>query len=57
MFKVPSLLPLFTAIAGCQSLTRPQDFESSLVGLRCMMIVGAKPFKQKNLLYIVMLFI
>jgi len=57
MFKVPSLLPLFTAVAGCQSLTRPQDFESSLVGLRCMMIVGAKPFKQKNLLYIVMLFI
>ncbi len=52
MFKSLSLLFLFTAIAGCQSLTRPADYDSPLVGLRCMMIAGKKPFERDNLLYI-----
>ncbi|VVQ38475.1 hypothetical protein PS943_05919 [Pseudomonas fluorescens] len=52
MFKTLSLLLLLVAITGCQSLTRPTDFDSSLVGLRCMMIAGEKPFERDNLRYI-----
>lgn len=53
MFKTLSLLLLLAAITGCQSLTRPADFDSSLVGLRCMMIADKKPFERDNLRYIV----
>lgn len=52
MFKLLPLLLLFATITGCQSLTRPADFDSSLVGLRCMMVAGQKPFERDNLRYI-----
>ncbi|WP_185067122.1 tetratricopeptide repeat protein [Pseudomonas brassicacearum] len=52
MFKIAFLLLLVTAVTGCQSLTRPDDFDSSLVNLRCMWFVGARPFEQDHLLYI-----
>ncbi|MGF6094844.1 tetratricopeptide repeat protein [Pseudomonas sp. 18175] len=52
MFKPLSLLFLCAAITGCQSLTRPADYDSSLVSMRCMLIAGKKPFERDNLLYI-----
>ncbi|WP_175651596.1 tetratricopeptide repeat protein [Pseudomonas sp. Marseille-P9899] len=52
MFKAMSLLLVLAAITGCQSLTRPGDFDSPIVGVRCMVLAGKKPFERGNLLYI-----
>lgn len=52
MFKSLSILMLLATIAGCQSMTRPADFDSSLVSLRCVMTAGKKPFERDNLRYI-----
>lgn len=52
MIKPLSFLLLFTLTTGCQSLSRPADYDSSLVGFRCMMIAGEKPFERANLRYI-----
>ena len=52
MFKPLSFLLLCATISGCQSLTRPADTDSPIVGMRCMLIAGEKPFKRDNLLYI-----
>ena len=52
MFKPLTLLMLFAAISGCQSVTRPADYDSSLVSMRCMLIAGKKPFERDNLSYI-----
>lgn len=52
MFKPLYFLLLCATISGCQSVTRPADVDSPIVGLRCMLIAGEKPFKRDNLLYI-----
>jgi uncharacterized protein len=52
MFKITFLLLFSTALAGCGNLSHRETPDFSLVGLRCMMIVGEKPFKQENLIYI-----
>ncbi len=52
MFKALSLLLVLVAITGCQTLTRPGDFDSPIVGWRCMALAGKKPFERSNLLYI-----
>jgi len=52
MFKTLTFLLLLISITGCQSLTRPADYNAPLVGLRCMWIAGQKPFERDNLRYI-----
>lgn len=52
MFKNLSLLLFLTMITGCQSVIRPADSDSSLVGLRCVMTSGKKPFERDNLRYV-----
>ncbi len=52
MFRPLSLLLLVAALAGCQSITRPADYDSSLVSVRCMLFAGKKPFDPDNLRYI-----
>ncbi|MDO4236634.1 tetratricopeptide repeat protein [Pseudomonas sp.] len=52
MLKTVSLLLFVAALAGCQSLVRPSDYDSSLVGFRCMWLAGQKTFEPDNLRYI-----
>lgn len=52
MYKAFSLMLMVIATSGCQSVFRPADFDSDIVGLRCVFIAAKKPFERDNLRYI-----
>lgn len=52
MLRTLLLVPVFAALVGCQGLGRPDDVDSPIVGLRCLILAGKQPFERENLRYI-----
>ncbi|WP_033727467.1 tetratricopeptide repeat protein [Pseudomonas cremoricolorata] len=52
MSKALSLLLIIAALSGCESFFRPADFDDPIIGLRCLLLAGEKPYDWRNLSYI-----